>query len=123
MGTARLRLSPTGGRRSRRVRIAWVSHAVTAGADYPPEPANTGERSPAENEQVVAKEWEKDAKKETEHDEAAGKATDSSPYDEVRAQPGDVLGLETGGERTYVGDTAEDEDKRRRDAEKAAPKS
>ena len=40
----------------------------------------------------------------------------------VRAQPGDVLGLDTDGERTYIGDTNEDEDKRRRDAEEAAPK-
>jgi hypothetical protein len=37
-----------------------------------------------------------------------------------RAQPGDVLGVEEGGERTYVGDTAEDEDRRRERAEKAA---
>lgn len=42
-----------------------------------------------------------------------------SPHFEGRAQPGDVLGLETGGERTYIGDTAEDENKRRRDAEDA----
>jgi sporulation protein YlmC with PRC-barrel domain len=38
----------------------------------------------------------------------------------VRAQPGDVLGLDTDGERTYIGDTSEDEDKRRVAAEKAA---
>jgi len=38
----------------------------------------------------------------------------------VRAQPGDVLGLDTDGERTYIGDTSEDEDKRRVDAEKTA---
>jgi hypothetical protein len=38
----------------------------------------------------------------------------------VRAQPGDVLGLDTDGERTYIGDTSEDEDKRRIEAEKAA---
>jgi hypothetical protein len=31
-----------------------------------------------------------------------------------------VLGLDTGGERTYIGDTSEDEDKRRVEAEKAA---
>jgi hypothetical protein len=37
----------------------------------------------------------------------------------VRAQPGDVLGIESAGERTSIGDTAEDEDKRREDAEKA----
>jgi hypothetical protein len=43
-----------------------------------------------------------------------------SPHYDGRAQPGDVLGIETGGERTHVGDTAEKEDERRRDAEKAA---
>lgn len=43
-----------------------------------------------------------------------------SPHYDGRAQPGDVLGIETGGERSYVGDTAEKEDERRRDAEKAA---
>jgi len=44
---------------------------------------------------------------------------DTSPFFDHRAQPGDVLGLETGGERTYVGDTKEDEDDRRRAAEHA----
>jgi uncharacterized protein YjbJ (UPF0337 family) len=39
----------------------------------------------------------------------------------VRAQPGDVLGLDTGGETTSLGDTAEDEDKRRVDAIENAP--
>ena len=33
-----------------------------------------------------------------------------------RAQPGDVLGIEREGERTHLGETAEDEDKRREDA-------
>jgi hypothetical protein len=47
---------------------------------------------------------------------------DTSPHLDGRAQPGDVLGVETGGERTYIGDTSEDEDKRRRDAEEAARK-
>ncbi len=45
---------------------------------------------------------------------------DMSPHLDRRAQPGDILGLETGGERTYIGDTTEDENKRRRDAEQAA---
>lgn len=36
-----------------------------------------------------------------------------------RAQPGDVLGIERDGERTHIGETAEDEDERREDAEKA----
>lgn len=40
-----------------------------------------------------------------------------------RAQPGDVLGIETDGETTELGDTREDEDERRRDAEEAARKA
>lgn len=40
-------------------------------------------------------------------------AGDSSPHFDQRAQPGDVLGVETGGEQTHIGDTKEDEDKRR----------
>lgn len=38
-----------------------------------------------------------------------------------RAQPGDVLGIERGGETTSLGDTEEDEDRRRQDALKEAP--
>jgi len=44
-----------------------------------------------------------------------------SPHSGGRAQPGDVLGIETAGERTELGDTAEDEDERRREAIEAAP--
>jgi hypothetical protein len=44
---------------------------------------------------------------------------DSSPHLDGRAQPGDVLGLETGGETTELGDTADDENERRREAERA----
>lgn len=44
---------------------------------------------------------------------------DVSPHYGGRAQPGDVIGIETGGERTHVGETPEDEDERRRDAERA----
>lgn len=47
---------------------------------------------------------------------------DVSPHFDGRAQPGDVIGLETGGERTHIGETAEDENQRRRDAEKSARK-
>jgi hypothetical protein len=43
---------------------------------------------------------------------------DVSPHLGGRAQPGDVLGVETGGETSRLGDTDEDEDKRRRDAER-----
>ena len=42
--------------------------------------------------------------------------------DKERAQPGDILGIERGGETTSLGETEEDEDERRRDAEKEAPK-
>lgn len=36
-----------------------------------------------------------------------------------RAQPGDVLGVERDGETTHLGETREDEDERRVDAEEA----
>jgi hypothetical protein len=39
--------------------------------------------------------------------------------DVERAQPGDVLGIERGGETTGLGDTQEDEDRRRREADVA----
>jgi PRC-barrel domain protein len=45
---------------------------------------------------------------------------DSSPHFDGRAQPGDVVGIETGGETTRLGDTGEDEDRRREAAERAA---
>ena len=48
----------------------------------------------------------------------AGGAGDVSPHFGGRAQPGDVLGFETGGETTSLGDTSEDENKRRHDADK-----
>jgi peptide subunit release factor RF-3 len=43
------------------------------------------------------------------------------PHSE-RAQPGDVIGIESDGETTELGDTAEDEDERRREAEDDARK-
>lgn len=58
----------------------------------------------------------------TERDDRTSRDVDPSPFPEGRAQPGDVIGLDTGGERTHVGETAEDENKRRRDAEEAAQK-
>jgi hypothetical protein len=50
------------------------------------------------------------------------KGTDSSPHFDGRAQPGDVIGVETEGEQTHVGETADDENKRREAAQKAAEK-
>jgi hypothetical protein len=46
--------------------------------------------------------------------EPGADAGDVSPHHGRQAQPGDVLGLETGGETTELGDTPEDEDERRR---------
>jgi hypothetical protein len=51
--------------------------------------------------------------------DARAAARDVSPHFDGRAQPGDVLGVETGGERTYIGDTKDDENERRQDAEDA----
>jgi len=47
---------------------------------------------------------------------------DVSPHLGGRAQPGDVIGIETGGEQTHVGETTDDENKRREDAEEKARK-
>jgi hypothetical protein len=44
----------------------------------------------------------------------SGAGGDVSPHFDGRAQPGDILGIETGGETTKIGDTAEDENERRR---------
>jgi hypothetical protein len=49
-------------------------------------------------------------------------AGEAGPHPGGRAQPGDVIGVETGGERSHVGDTSKDEDQRRRDAERAGSK-
>lgn len=49
-------------------------------------------------------------------------AHDVSPHHDGRAQPGDVLGIETRGEETHIGDTAEDENERRESNDKAARK-
>ena len=48
---------------------------------------------------------------------AIAREADPSPHFGGRAQPGDVIGVETGGEQTHVGETTEDENKRRRDAQ------
>jgi uncharacterized protein YjbJ (UPF0337 family) len=50
-------------------------------------------------------------------EEAVVREAESSPHFGGRAQPGDVIGVETGGEQTHVGETTEDENSRRRDAE------
>jgi hypothetical protein len=81
----------------RRVSGTGVTHPRTAAATPLDTPA---ERVP---ERMVARESEP-----------------ASPGHLERAQPGDVLGLERGGETTSLGDTAADEDRRRVEAEKNA---
>jgi uncharacterized protein YjbJ (UPF0337 family) len=51
------------------------------------------------------------------YEEAMARESEPSPHFGGRAQPGDVIGVETGGEQTHVGETTEDENKRRRSAE------
>ena len=48
-------------------------------------------------------------------EERVAVAHDESPHFAGRAQPGDVLGIETGGEETHIGETSEDENERRKD--------
>ena len=52
--------------------------------------------------------------------EAAIAHADPSPHFDGRAQPGDVIGVETDGEQTHLGDTADDENRRREAAEREA---
>jgi len=46
----------------------------------------------------------------------AGAPGDQSPHVDGRAQPGDILGIETAGETTSLGDTSDDENERRRES-------
>lgn len=48
---------------------------------------------------------------------------EASPHYDGRAQPGDVIGVETGAEETHIGDTGKDENERRENAEKQAAKA
>jgi len=53
-----------------------------------------------------------------ERERVVAREADPSPHFGGRAQPGDVIGVETEGEQTHIGETTEDENKRRSDAEK-----
>lgn len=81
---------------------------------------NPGVRESYDRELVTARAWEDEGTRGPRGEAERGEREDVSPHLDGRAQPGDVLGLETGGERTYIGDTPEDEDKRRHSAERAA---
>lgn len=58
----------------------------------------------------------------SERDRVVARESEPSPHFDGRAQPGDVIGVETGGEQTHVGETREDENERRRDAERDSAK-
>jgi hypothetical protein len=107
--------------------------AFSAGVEYPPSKVVPATGATLGSASIGNAALDQDRQREhvTAHDATvdrrADQATttreaDPSPYFDGRAQPGDVIGLETGGERTHVGETAEDENKRRRDAEEAARK-
>jgi hypothetical protein len=72
-------------------------------------------------ESISGSEMRRDHEEVVAHDQSD--ADDVSPHLGGRAQPGDVLGIETGGEQTHVGETSEDENKRRREGEKNATKN
>ena len=79
-----------------------------------------GVRESYDRELVTARSWEDEGGRRSSAEADRGRGADVSPHLDGRAQPGDVLGIETGGERTYMGETSEDENKRRDAAERAA---
>jgi hypothetical protein len=83
----------------------------------PTQPERMGERAVTTGAEAAPMEAARAARETRHTDEIRAKDVDPSPHYDGRAQPGDVIGVETGGERTHVGETAEDENKRRRDAE------
>lgn len=107
----------------------WMAGAYTASRLRPIEPASFRSHAAAAGAattEAVSPETRAPERFEREHVTARAEESrdrrsndDVSPHHAGRAQPGDVLGLETGGEKTGLGDTAEDEDKRRRDADLA----
>ena len=73
------------------------------------------------NPQYVKRTTNKPRPDELEAADEPGKAPgagDLSPHFGGRAQPGDILGFETGGETTSLGDTSEEENKRRHELDK-----
>ena len=111
--------------------VWWAASAYTASRLRPIEPssfrsrpATTTGTTPAVAPDVRSRETFDRERVTARADDAGGQrpSDDVSPHFGGRAQPGDVLGLETGGETTEIGDTAEDEDDRRRTAERSTRK-
>jgi hypothetical protein len=103
---------------------ATVSPPLAPGADLGPAENNfvpTEDYAPTkvarangelQAEDIAARERER------ERELVMAREAEASPHFEGRAQPGDVIGVETGGEQTHVGETSEDEDRRRIEAQR-----
>jgi hypothetical protein len=77
--------------------------AVSDQTSTPPRPSESYASPAREREAVVAH-------------------SDPSPHFDGRAQPGDVIGVETEGEQTHLGETGDDENRRRESVEKEVSK-
>jgi hypothetical protein len=99
-------------------------HAFAAGVEYPPSKVapSTGGTTTRATRSSTGSDEAQAGERATDRGQAVAREADPSPHLDGRAQPGDVIGVETGGEQTHIGETAEDENKRRREAEEAAAK-
>ena len=88
----------------------------------PTQPERMGARAVTTGAETARADEARAARETQRTDEVRMKDVDPSPHYAGRAQPGDVLGVETGGEQTHIGDTADDENERRRDAEETESK-
>jgi hypothetical protein len=95
------------------------STALSASRSDAPEPSLRGdEHAVARGDERTQAVPERPADRQEDPAAERDMSVDVSPHYAGRAQPGDVLGIETGGEQTHIADTAEDEDKRRREADR-----
>lgn len=102
----------------------WRSSSAGAGARGTTVPGATVSAAAGMTPAPVRERHDRELVTARERDDRGSRDPDDvSPHFAGRAQPGDVLGIETGGERTHVGEDAGDEDKRRRDAERTANES
>jgi hypothetical protein len=104
-----------------RVAVRDISNTAAGNAYVPPTPFGaTGElQAEHELEREQASPYTGTRDRDRERELVTARETDPSPHFDGRAQPGDVIGFEEGGERTHIGETREDENKRRTDAEQA----
>ncbi len=98
----------------------WQS--ASSGSDREDTRMSESGRGISDTGSAGAREGGYDERSAREREAVTSRGGDTSPYPGGRAQPGDVVGFDTGGERTHIGDTTEDENRRRRDAEEAAAK-